>query len=820
MNYFDLLTRLREAYFTLLKFPKYVLWVVALMCLVAGYHARDFSFDASADDLVVQGDPKLEFYRQMSAKFTGDDFLVVTYASPDGGLFSDKIFDKAMAEIAEVQSELEQVEGVHSVFSILDAPLLQSPPIPLERLADNFLTLEDPETDIILAEKELTTSPLFSNYLISTDGKTTALLINLVPETELESLRVRRDELRAMPDANEDELERAEEAHSNAREAYLDRRDKLLEDIRRIRDRYKDDAIMYLGGVPMVAADMITFVKHDIAVFGSTVVVLIMAMLFLFFRRLRWVLLPMLISGLTLLFTIALLGFFDKPVTVISANFVSLLGIICISFSIHLIVRYRELLEHNIDGSYPARVRQVMVDKFIPCLYTALTTMVAFSSMMASGILPVDDFGWMMCLGIAISFVVTYVVFPAVLLVMEKGEPSVTLKDRIALTELLSRVSRNYPGRMIMAGVVVAGIALGGLSQLSFNNRFIDYFGEETEIRQGMEYIDKHLGGTVPFDVYIKFSPWEATADDDPFATEDDTFPERYWYTPRKLEDVRALHDFTASHFATGKVISLATLDRIARQFNEGEELTALEMSAALGMMPDSVREQLIEPYADPPSGYARINARVKESGAYFSRDELIADIKAFADENLDREVRVTGMMVLFNDMLKQLYDSQLSTLVYVVVAILIMFTLLLRSILLAILALIPNIIAAATVIAFMGYAGIPMDMMTITIAAISVGIGVHDAIHYLHRFQQEYRKGNSVTDAVRYAHETIGHAMYFTSLVVIGGFSVLALSNFLPTVYFGVLTALAMLLAMLANLILLPSLLIACLSGTFRKPR
>lgn len=797
-------------YFTLLEYPKSILFVVFCLCILAGYHARNFTFDASADDLVVQGDPKLEFYREMSEQFGGDDFLVVTWANRDGDLFSDASLD----EISAIQKELESIDGVSGVFSILDAPLLQSPPIPLEEIAEGYLTLRDEKTDRSLAREELTSSPLFSNYLISEDGETTALRIDLEAETRLNDLREERDRLRGLDDpaaAELDELEQVEMAYSAERQDYLARRDALLEKVRDVREVHEDGAVMYLGGVPMVAADMITFVKRDIALFGSTVVLLMMALLFVFFRKIRWVLLPMLISALTILFTAGLLGYFDKSVTVISANFISLLGIICISFAIHLIVRYRELLEDNPDGAYDDMVRDAMAHKFVPCLYTALTTMLAFGSMLASKILPVEDFGWMMCLGILISFLVTYTVFPATLLVIGSGKAASTLGQRLGLTEVLCGFSRDRPGTVLLVGIAVALIAVGGLSRLSFNNRFIDYFAEDTEIRQGMEYIDRHLGGTVPFDIYIQYEPYEAPAEDDPFAAAGDEFPERYWYTPSRLEEVGRLHDFTASDTATGKVLSLATLDGIARQFNDGEALSALETSAALGMMPDRVRSQLIDPYANPDTGYARINARVKESGAYFSRDALIADIQTFARESLGKEAKVTGMMVLFNDMLTQLYDSQLRTLGYLVLATFIMFSLLLRSVLLATLALIPNVIAAATVIAFMGYAGIPMDMMTITIAAISVGIGVDDAIHYLHRYRQEYRQDGNVAHAVKEAHDTIGRAMYFTSLVVIGGFSVLALSNFLPTVYFGVLTALAMLLAMLANLTLLPSLLILC---------
>ncbi|MBD3648904.1 MAG: MMPL family transporter, partial [Pseudomonadales bacterium] len=368
---------LTSGYFAILEYPKTVLFVVFCLCILAGYHARDFTFDASSDDLVVQGDPKLQFYRKMSEQFGGDDFLVVTYANRDGNLFSDASLD----EIYGIQQELEDIDGVSSVFSILDAPLLRSPPIPLEEIADGYLTLRDEKTDRELAKEELTESPLFSNYLISEDGKTTALRIDLAPETGLNDLRERRDRLRQLqyPGPGElEELERLEAAYSMERQEYLARRDALLEQVRAIRDRYEDGAVMYLGGVPMVAADMITFVKRDIALFGSTVVVLMMLLLFVFFRRVRWVLLPMLISALTILFTCGLLGYFDKSVTVISANFISLLGIICISFAIHLIVRYRELLEDDPEGDYGDMVREAMSHKFLPCLSPALTAMLAF----------------------------------------------------------------------------------------------------------------------------------------------------------------------------------------------------------------------------------------------------------------------------------------------------------------------------------------------------------------------------------------------------------------------------------------------------------
>ncbi len=521
------------------------------------------------------------------------------------------------------------------------------------------------------------------------------------------------------------------------------------------------------------------------------------------------------IGLLHVLNTMGILGFAGKPVTVISSNFISLLAIICISFSIHLIVRYRELLADGDFDDHFDLVCRTMESKFIPCLYTALTTILAFGSMMVSRIVPVEDFGWMMCLGICIAFVVTYLLFPSVILLLGQAPGSATLRDRIQVTMLMNRFCRRYSLQVVAVTGIAAIVAGYGLTQLTFDNRFVDYFDDDTDIHQGIVFIDRHLGGTVPFSVYLQFDAFEpeALAPQDDFFTEvEDEYPERYWFTPTRIEAVAGMHDYLASRAEAGKVISIATLEALGRDFNEGEPLGPLAIAMVLGALPEEVKRQLIHPYARPDAGIMRIQTRIRESGPLFSRDQFIEDVQQHAVGVLglppDR-VLVSGMFVLFNDMLRQLADSQLRTLFYVVGATFLMFSLMLRSIPLALVALIPNVVAAALVISVMGYASIPMDMMTITIAAISIGIGVDDAIHYLHRYREEYRECRNVEQAVTEAHRTIGKALYFTSITIMAGFSILVFSNFMPTVYFGVLTTLAMGLALLANLTVLPSLLI-----------
>jgi predicted RND superfamily exporter protein len=816
-------------YLRALDFPRICLAVIALVAVIAGVYMQRFSFDASSDTLVVEGDPDLAAYLDVSATFKGDDFLVLTFSPLEGEALSQNNLDILRALV----ERLRQIEHVAGTFSVLDVPLLRSPPVPLAELAEGFKTLDHPEVDLALAKDELRNSPLFKELLITSDGRTTAIRIDIEPDEALVDVEYRRAELKALASPTPQQAfarEQVEEEHRLARKAYLDRRDRMIADIRDARGEFSDIGVLYLGGVPMIAADMIAFVKGDLLIFGGSVLGLLMACLYGFFRSLRWVVLPVVGSALTILLTTGFLGFYGKPATVISSNFVSLLAIITISLNIHLIVRYREL--YHLDPSAGVRdlVRQTMLSKFAPCLYNTLTTIAAFGSLMASSIVPVEDFGWMMCLGILIGFVLTFFFFPCVLLQLPLGNPGITLNEELAVTRVLSHNARWRPVVVVLVGLALSVVAFFGVSRVYLDNRFIDYFKADTEINAGMRFIDESLGGTVPFDVVLTFPAYEPLTGESVFGDEDDdfgddfgddfsdgtedAFPERYWFTRDKLDRVTHVHRYMESRPEIGKVMSLTTMEDLAKEFTEGESLSSLEIAGILGLLPPHLLPELISPYAHPETGRLRINARVIESGSSFDRDELVGDIRAHAMEVggfSEEEVQITGMLVLFNSMLNQLFSSQVDTLAYVLLATFTMFLILMRSVLYAVLGLLPNILAASLVIAFMGYSGIPLDMMTITIASISIGIGVDDAIHYLHRFKEEYDDNGDARLAVAWSHATIGRAMYFTSLTIIIGFSVLCFSNFVPTILFGLLVAVAMMLALVANLSLLPALLVLC---------
>lgn len=809
-----------------------VLIVVGIALVAAAIVSPRFRFDASADTLVARSDPDLRYYQALTERFGDEEFIFLIYSPDDGQLLSKTSLDR----LRVLQDEIANTPGVSSVFSVLDAPLLKSPPVSLLDLIQGFRTLNSDDADLELAAEELRTSPIFSDLLVSSDGKSTALRIDLESDAELAARYSARERLRDQRDAGQAldpaALAAAEVAYDEARAAFLVERDTLLRALRQLRDRYRNDATVHLGGVPMVAADMIDYVKRDIAVFGVAVLALVMAMLFLFFRQFVWVWVPLLVAGAAILATMGVLALIRQPATVVSSNFIALLAILAISFSIHLIVRYRELTGLSPSAGHLDLVSQTLSSKAAPLFYTALTTIVAFASLSSSDILPVIHFGWIMVLGVGLAFVMSCTFFPAVLAVFgESARSRGSSPNAPRLTNWFAGIATRRSGTVLSVSLLALLVTFFGITRLSLDNRFIDYFRTSSEVRQGLVYIDKYLGGTVPFDVVVQFEPFATVSDeDDDFAQDDDfaeddfsgddfesdtqsgdAFPERYWFTPDKLAKLNDLHSRLEAIPQVGKVLSLASLERVGREFNDGKPLSSILIVGVLGALPADIRALLIEPYANPASGEMRLSGRMVESGPQFSKDEFIAQIYREVEAAGFRvdEARASGMVVLFNNMLKQLFESQTSTIGYVIGLTFAMFALLLRSLRLAVLGLLPNVLAAAVVLGIMGLAGIPLDMMTITIAAISVGIGVDNAIHYLHRFRTELASDGDVRLAVMRSHASIGRALYFASLTIIVGFSILAFSSFVPTIYFGLLTALAMALATTANLLVLPSLLV-----------
>ncbi len=878
-------SRLFRAYCRLvLRHPLLWLAAVGALCAVAAWQATDFKLDASAESLTLENDQALEYYREIAKQYGGSDFVVVTYTPRERPLFQPD----TLKHIQALQDELKGVDRVGSVYSFLDVPLLFSPKVAFTDLSDGYRTLRDPGVDLAMAKREFTqVNPLYEDLLVSDDGRTTALLLTFERDERYYHLLNRRNALRDQERAGElsdqgaEELEQVAAEFSDYHSQVQARTQDEVREIRGIMDGYRDQAQLFLGGVPMIASDMIRFISSDLKVFGLGVLIFLVLTLFLIFRRPRWVVVPLACCAVTALVVTGWLGWMDWKVTVISSNYLSLLLIITMSITIHLTVRYRELHEENPDADQAWLLKETAAHMMRPSIYMVLTTMVGFSSLVISDIRPVIDFGWMMTIGIGVALVTCFLVFPALLAPLAAGRPRQGRDLTRSITLAFAGVAdRGRLPLLALTGLVLIAAAWG-MTRLTVETRFIDYFQEDTEIYQGMLQIDRKLGGTTPLDIVID-APEEKAEDssrapqsdandstrsddgfeavqadpfaddsgntdsadgfsaveDDPFAAGDDGFGEAagddpfaaggssaqarasdspnlkgaYWYTPQRLDRIIEMERYLESLPETGKVLSIATTYEVAKKINDGP-LSYVQLMLLASFIPDDLRSLLVSPYLSDDGRQIRISVRVVDSYQGLNRNQLLERIRADMLEKFDlqpEQLHLTGAMVLYNNMLQSLFDSQIKTLGYVFAAIMLMLLVLFRSLPVALISMVPSLVSAASVLGLMGWIGLPLDLMTITITAITIGIAVDDTIHYVHRFHEELPRDGDYRATVRRCHGSIGKAMYYTSLVIIAGFSILSLSNFNPTVYFGLLTGLAMLVALLSNLTLLPALLMS----------
>ena len=823
----------------ILEYPKLIIICFLVVTSFLGYKAKDFTLDASAETLVLEDDKDLRYSRLIHSRYGENDFLFVTY-TPKEDLFSVTTLTK----LKQLRDELRKLKSVSSVVSILDVPLLESPPVPIKKLSSSVQTLESPTVDKRLAKIELSQSPIYQNLLISPNLKTTALQINFPIDKTWRDLLTRRNRFRekladeSLSDTEKAEFEKVIRQFQNHRDIMRESRHKDITAIRAIMDNYRQDAKLFLGGVSMIADDMVSFIKNDLKIFGIGVFIFLILTLSVIFRKLRWVILPMLCCGFSAISMMGLLGLFGLEVTVISSNFISLQLIITMAVTIHLIVRYRELSQKNPQASQRELVYDTVRLMLRPCLYAGLTTIAGFASLLLCNILPVITFGWMMIAGITVSLFVTFLLFPATVLLLNKETSKSKFKVNFSLTSILAKFTQGHGSLIMLISLIAFIISVIGISKLVVENRFIDYFKHTTEIYQGMKVIDRNLGGTTPLDVIVEIEkpisslPPDASSDKSPDkskgttnkntenADEFDEFDEfdkavdddKYWFTSEKMDQVKKIHAYLDGLPETGKVLSLGTMMKIAEKLNSGKPLDNFKLALLYSELPEEFKNIVLKPYVSVENDQVRFSMRIIDSEKSLKRNELLKRIHNDLIGKLglkEKNVHLTGMLVLYNNMLQSLFNSQILTLGITVLALMCMFLILFRSIKIALIAIFPNLLSIGVVLGFMGWMKIPLDMMTITIAAISVGIAVDDTIHYIHRFKLEFKIDQNYIKAVHRSHESIGYAMYYTSLTIIIGFSILVLSNFIPSIYFGLLTGLAMFIALIAALTLLPQLIV-----------
>jgi len=789
--------------------------IVLLITFSLAFGVQFFQLDASSDTLLLEDDDDLKFYRDTNKTFGGGgggDFLIVTY-SPNDDLF----LQETLTKIEVLSDELEGLEEIDSVLNFLDVPLLESPRQSFSEIASNPISLRKKNVDLSLAKKEFLSNPVYRGLLVSEQLDTVALQVIVKPTTQYNSKIQER--YRVMEDSSLSEAEKELKLDSLSQEIDVLKKEnvasqkKLVADTREIISKYKGDAEIYLGGGPMISTDTIQFILNDIVFFGFAVGLLFISVLGFIFRQIRWILLPLISAFISAIVVTGLISFAGLKVTVVSANYIALLMIIAISLTMHLVVRYQELLSKNSELSQKEIVLMASTQMFIPCLYTALTTIVAFLSLIISDIKPITDFGLLMATSIVIAFLVTFSFFPAVISKLPKKKKDYVEDQSSGITLSIFQIFKYSRIKIIFFSLIILGLSILGISMLSVENKFIDYFKSDTEIYKGLSLIDEKLGGTAPLDIVINAPKTELIEDDfedfdDPFGSDDSA--NGYWFTSQNLEKLEEIHDYLESRTEIGKVLSVSSGIKLAEIAN-GRKLNDLELAFMRELLPEDIKESLLNSYISDDDNQVRLQARVKESLDGLNRKNLIDEINYDLENKfgLDKEqFRLTGISVIYNNLLQSLFSSLIGSVGIVFIAIFVMFLFLFRSISLALIGMIPNFLAAGFVMGSIGFSGVPLDIMTVTVAAISIGIGVDNTIHYLHRFKREFDLSKDYEECLKNSHTTIGRAMFYTSSTIVIGFLILLSSNFNPSVFFGIFTSLAMIMAILGSLLLLPTLL------------
>ena len=779
----------------ILKNPKYIFLILLITLLTFGYHSKDFRLDASSETLLIEGDPDLKYLQEVSKRYGSKEFLILTYTPKE-----DMISDTSINNLLSLKYKIQSLDWVHSVITLLDIPLLNSSDAPLQERLESFKTLKDEDVDKNRGFKEILSSPVFRNFVISEDGKTTGIIVNIKKnENFLDTL-----------DKSKEEIEKYKD------QAKLKNHENILE-IRDVIRSYNEIGKIHLGGIPMIADDMMSFIKSDIIVFGLGVFLFIVATLWFVFRKLIWIIVPISSCFFSVIIMMGILGLLGWKVTVISSNFIALMLILTMAMNIHMSTRFLQLRQNYPDKNNLELITLTTNKMFWPILYTVLTTIIAFLSLIFSEIKPIIDFGWMMTLGLLTSFIITFTLLPTLINFVPQKNIYLKENNDSKITSYFAIIAQNYQKVIFTITGIVIILSFIGISRLEVENSFINYFSKKTEIYKGMKLIDEKLGGTTPLEIILKFPNEEkvVTEEDDEFedwGEENDLDNEKYWFTKDKIDRISEVHNYLDSLPQVGKVLSFSSIIDVATLLNNNKPLGTLEMGVLYSKIPQSIKTEIIDPYISIKDNEARINLRIIDSQENLKRNELIKKIDYDLKNKIglkDSEFKLAGVLILFNNLLQSLFKSQILTLGLVMIGIFTMFVVLFRNIKLSLIGVVPNFIAAFFILGIIGLLEIPLDMMTITIAAITIGIAVDNSIHYIYRFKEEFYNLKDYNKTITLCHSTVGRAILNTSITIVFGFSILVLSQFIPTIYFGVFTGLAMLLAMISVLTLLPSLIL-----------
>ncbi len=802
-------------YKKILKQPKLILIFLLILLSLSFYQGKKFQLDASADTLLVENDPDLNYLRSVNERYASEDFFVVTY-SPKQLLNKSNI-----KEFKKFVDEINNFKWVSKTISVLNSPLFESSDKPLIEKIKDIEYITSKNVDFNRALKELKNSPVYKKLIINDDASVFGIVVYIKDNQEyLSALKVNKNFLEKKQKnqlTSEDKIQF--EKHSIYLEKLKKQRNKEYEDynaeIRSHISKYKSQASINLSGIPMIVEDLINYVKKDIVIFGSGVFIFMLITLWIIFRDIKWVIFPLLSCLISIALMIGTLGYLNWKVTVISSNFISIMLVLTMEINIHYIQRYKQF-----QDLYPKKketeLTQLTADGiFQSILYGVFITIIGFLSFIFCDIRPVIDFGYMMSVGLIISMLVTMILLPSLII---QFKPKIAKQDKSKNSKFfrnLADFAINKKLLIIFSSTAILLASFYGSSKITVENSFINYFNKDTEIYKGMKLIDEKLGGTTPLEIIVKFKDSSSKKDsgDDFFETSSsDEFKDSYWFTNFRTGTITNIHQYLESLPEIGKVLSFYSVIQMGEKINDNKKLGSLEMAILYSKLPDDIKKNIVSPYISIENNEARFSVRVVDSNPNLNRKELLNKIQKHLEENIKLskdDFKITGVFVLFNNQLQSLYKSQIQTLSFSYFGILIALFILFRSWMLSLIASAPDMVASMLILGSLGFLKIPLDMMTITIATIVMGIGTRAGIYYINRFKSEFAIHKDYKKTIRACHETVGKSIVIAALTIIFGFSILVLSNFNPTINFGILIGIAIFAALILSLTIMPLLLL-----------
>ncbi len=845
-------------YKSLIKHGKIVFLATFCACAFFSFFALNLGVDASADSLLLENDKDLEFFREVSKDYKSDDFLMLAIEPKDANPFSSE----TLSILKALKADIEGVEGVRGILSILNAPLLKSSENgDLKDLLAHIPSLTSEGINLEKAKAEILKSPFYRDNIIAQSGKSTAFVIYL--STDYYYLNLLNEKANALNLEQKAQIQGKIEAYQ---EQLKNENKARLEAIRAVIERYKPQASgLYLGGVSMIADDMISYIKADLAVYGASLTLLLSLVLWLFFRKISLVLFTIFVCVASLGAASGIFALLGFKITVISSNYLALMLIITISLIIHLLTPFINLCKKYPRASIEHKVLNTLLAKSRPSFYAILTTAIGFLSLILSQIEPVIKLGIMMSVGISVSLLLSFL-FLASLMPLLRG---VKFKNeggfKVNLLNFCAKFSLRRKKLIFAVSALCVIVSLFGIAKLRVENSFVNYFKDSSPIKQGLLVIDRDFGGTLPLEVVVSFNDKKgenlgkngvkkaefsefnaqnlnkkgefnaqisndfdknessSNAELDSFESEFQALSENkiYWFNSQKTRIAKTIHEHLANNDYIGSVLSLNSLLELGKDLLGGQDLDDFTLAFLSENLPESFKQSLLDAYVNVEKNQLRFVMRIKDSDPNLKRDEFIGQLKSDIDELLAGEnaaAQLTGLMLLYNNMLQSLFASQFNTLAFVVGVIFVLFVFVFRSVRYALVGILANVVPLSLVFALMGFANLPLDLMSITIAAICIGIGVDDSIHYIYNFKKELATRKSTARAIENSHFYIGQAFFQSKIAIILGFCTMISSNFMPTIYFGLLTVLVMVLLLIGSLLLLPSLL--ALKSTFEIGR